>query len=204
MIDLQGIADIVSWWSFSDIFEEGGFNSIPFNAGYGLQTIYNIDKPAFRAFELLHETGDVSFGVDGTHPTAGVFGTQNDSHYHILIYNHQIPDAPIQTVNMTITFGPVKPMNYIATIRRIDELNANPIATWNSLGSPEYPTNAQIKQMQDSSEMIHYPMSYTSSNNYLTFEVSVPPHGVASITFHFYKCPIIDLFPSFSDHSNIK
>lgn len=48
----------VYYSSFTDIFEEGGFDSTPFHQGFGVQTIYNIPKPAYRAFQLLHATGD--------------------------------------------------------------------------------------------------------------------------------------------------
>jgi len=37
--------------------------------------------------------------------------------------------------------------------------------------------------MQDASEMMFYPIEYTTSSDIVTFVVEVPPHGVASITF---------------------
>jgi len=184
MIDLQGISDIVSWWSFSDIFEEGGFNSMPFNRGYGLQTIYNIDKPSFKAFELLHESGEIQFAVDGSHPTAGMIMTTNSTHYHILMYNHNIPNASIETVNMTISIAGLSDVsNPQATLRRIDEDNCNPISVWNDMGMPEYPSNKQIKMMQEQSEFVHYPISYQMDGDLMVFNLEIPPHGVASITF---------------------
>lgn len=183
MIDLQGIADIVSWWSFSDIFEEGGFNSLPFNAGYGLQTIYNIDKPAFKAFELLHESGNSQYLTTGSHPTAGLIATENGTHIHVLIYNHQIPGAPIDTVNMSIAVQGIPQGHYVATLRRIDETYSNPIAAWEQMESPEYPTPKQIEFLQAASEFIHLPISGVYAHGSLNFEVSIPPHGVASITF---------------------
>eukprot|EP01114_Cavostelium_apophysatum_P022179 TRINITY_DN793_c0_g1_i2.p1 TRINITY_DN793_c0_g1~~TRINITY_DN793_c0_g1_i2.p1 ORF type:complete len:229 (-),score=71.47 TRINITY_DN793_c0_g1_i2:48-734(-) len=183
MIDLQGIADIVSWWSFSDIFEEGGFSSVPFNRGYGLQAIYDIDKPAFKAFELLHETGDHQFPVSGSHPTAGVLATQNDTHYQLLIYNHQIPNANINTVNLTITLNGIEPTSYNPVLRRIDQDNSNPIETWFNLGSPEYPVEKEIKAMRNASEFTYYPVDYYFDGDSMVINVVVPPHGVAAITF---------------------
>lgn len=46
-----------SYWTFSDIFEETGFNTVPFHDGYGLLSWQGIPKPAYRAFQLLHSLG---------------------------------------------------------------------------------------------------------------------------------------------------
>eukprot|EP01051_Picozoa_sp_SAG22_P001473 SAG22_NODE_58_length_23645_cov_16.637943_13_plen_1140_part_00 len=52
--------EATSYWDVSDVFEEGGFafanNS--FNGNFGLVNIHGIPKPAYRAFQLLHELGD--------------------------------------------------------------------------------------------------------------------------------------------------
>ena len=49
--------DVVSWWTFSDIFEENWMIGRPFYGGYGLLTVDNVAKPAYRAFELLSRAG---------------------------------------------------------------------------------------------------------------------------------------------------
>merc|ERR1711971_1503236 len=53
----QSTLQWLSYWAVSDVFEENGFNSSEFNDYYGLSTIRGIPKPAFRAFEALHEFG---------------------------------------------------------------------------------------------------------------------------------------------------
>ncbi len=37
---------------------------MPFQENYGVQTIYQVPKPSFRAFELLYETGTDRVSVD--------------------------------------------------------------------------------------------------------------------------------------------
>ena len=46
-----------SYWTFSDIFEENYFPSVPFHGGFGLLNMHGIAKPAYRAFEMLHRLG---------------------------------------------------------------------------------------------------------------------------------------------------
>src|SRR5205823_11674533 len=48
----DGIIDIMSYWSFSDVFEEQGVVKRPFYGGYGLVAAGNIPKAAFNAFAL--------------------------------------------------------------------------------------------------------------------------------------------------------
>lgn len=56
--------ELASWWSFSDVFEEGWLTGRPFYGGFGLLTTHGVRKPAYRAFELL--------GGAGAHRLTGV------------------------------------------------------------------------------------------------------------------------------------
>ena len=49
--------DVASWWTFSDVFEEGWLTGAPFYGGFGLITSQGVKKPAYRAFELLAGAG---------------------------------------------------------------------------------------------------------------------------------------------------
>ena len=53
-----GKTDMMSYWTFSDVFEEQGVIKTPFYGGYGSTAMRGIPKPAFNAFALLHELGD--------------------------------------------------------------------------------------------------------------------------------------------------
>jgi hypothetical protein len=54
----------LSWWTFSDIFEETGFQSQTWINTYGLQTKYGVPKPAYRAFEMLAALPSTGVFVD--------------------------------------------------------------------------------------------------------------------------------------------
>jgi hypothetical protein len=45
---------VLSWWTFTDVFEEGGLPTTEFQDIYGLMTYHGIPKPGWRAFQLLH------------------------------------------------------------------------------------------------------------------------------------------------------
>jgi len=78
---------------FSDIFEEAGFptGNISFHGGFGLMAIYQIPKPTYRAFQLLHETGTERVKVTKPQPVC----TQNQG---IDYYGGDISQAPAADV----------------------------------------------------------------------------------------------------------
>ncbi len=49
--------DSLSYWTFTDIFEEAGPRFTPFHGGFGLINLEGIRKPAYFAFRFLHQLG---------------------------------------------------------------------------------------------------------------------------------------------------
>jgi len=47
----------MSYWTFTDIFEEAGPRFTPFHGGFGLLNTQGIKKPAYHAFSLLNKLG---------------------------------------------------------------------------------------------------------------------------------------------------
>src|SRR5207237_5104831 len=54
----DGLVDIMSYWTFSDVFEEQGVVKQPFYGGFGLIAAGGLPKPSFNAFKILHLLGD--------------------------------------------------------------------------------------------------------------------------------------------------
>jgi len=153
--------------------------------GWGLLSLYSVPKPSYRAFQLLHETGRERYKPQGeTYPTVGSLATTNQSHIHLLVWNHDIPTNPLTTQTVCVSLSPVMTgYNKPATIRRIDENNTNPMTAWQQMGSPVYPTPSQIMQLLEASRMREAPFQYTMKGNMLVATVDVPPQGVVSIVF---------------------
>ena len=60
----DGLVDMMSYWTFSDVFEEQGVVKQPFYGGFGLLAERSIPKPSLDAFALLHKLGDERIAVD--------------------------------------------------------------------------------------------------------------------------------------------
>ncbi len=52
-------AQSMSYWVFTDIFEESAPRFEPFHGGFGLLTIQGINKPAFYAYQFLNRLGNI-------------------------------------------------------------------------------------------------------------------------------------------------
>ena len=88
IMEAKGLVDGYSFWTFSDIFEEKYFPSIPFHGGFGLLTLHGIPKPAYRAFELLRQLGSDHYLVDGLHETVDCFVVRDDLTVTVLLTNY--------------------------------------------------------------------------------------------------------------------
>lgn len=53
----QNVAASVSYWTFSDIFEEAGVPAMPFHEGFGLLNLQGIKKPACFDYEYMQQLG---------------------------------------------------------------------------------------------------------------------------------------------------
>jgi xylan 1,4-beta-xylosidase len=188
--DTQGLVDLLSWWTFTDIFEEQGQTSNSFftSDGWGLLNIYKVPKPAYRAFELLHNLGTEEIPVTtATNSSVGVYAvlSTNGSSVDVVIYNFDLPLSPLQneTVNIQVTgFSGALPKQ--ALLFRIDDQNANAPAVWASQGYPEYPTQEQIQaQLQASMLTPEVIPVMPASEDSVTISLVIPPWGSAVVTF---------------------
>ena len=59
MTNLEGAAavDSLSYWVFTDIFEEGGAGDTVWHGGFGMMNFQGLPKPAFHAYRFLHRLG---------------------------------------------------------------------------------------------------------------------------------------------------
>jgi xylan 1,4-beta-xylosidase len=174
-----------AFWTFTDLFEEAGQFSAPFHGGYGLQTIHGIPKPTYRAFELLHKLGDERIKVEGgKDSTVEILAVKGDSSLTLLAYNHNIPGANISAEAVSLSLKNPQPFPR-ALIGRIDAQNANPKQEWLDLGSPEYPSQKELRQIRRASEMRFEYFNLEFKSDISTLNFIIPPHGIVAIYLNY-------------------
>jgi xylan 1,4-beta-xylosidase len=180
VLEANGLVEGYSYWTFSDIFEENYFPSVPFHGGFGLLNIHGIAKPSYRAYELLHGLGTELLTVIGNHPTVDAWVVRSDTSTTIILTNFALPRHPIDTEAVSLTLTGVKSASK-ATIRRIDLENANAKRRWEQLGKPEYLSAAIVDELHTASSMIEISHPFKFQDGSVQIDVTMPPQSVVSI-----------------------
>lgn len=85
----EGFIDSMSYWTFTDIFEEGGTVPNPFHGGFGLINFQGLRKPSFYAYQFLNRLGDeelISSDADS-------WATRSQTGVQILLWNFSPPQT---------------------------------------------------------------------------------------------------------------
>lgn len=182
ILEASGLVQGYSYWTFSDIFEENYFPSIPFHGGFGLLNIHGIAKPAYRAFQLLHELGTQMMPVKGSHATVDAWFVRGDQRSTLVLTNFALPRHPIETEQVSFELKSAKPES-MASIQRIDLEHANAKPHWEQRGKPEYLNAATIEELKHLSQFQSEPVPVNGDSGKLNIKVSMPPQSVAAIHF---------------------
>ena len=173
----DGSVAMMSWWTFDDVFEEGGVTRQPFDGGFGLIAAERIKKPSFYDFALLHTLGDERLA----NPADNVLVTRRkDGTLVVAVWNLVDMDKTAQgtPLAMRLVFKGVAPGASIS-IQRVDETHGNPMTTYRAMGSPQYPTQAQIEALNRASALPE-PEKRTLLDGEL--KLTLPVNGLAVIT----------------------
>jgi xylan 1,4-beta-xylosidase len=184
VMEMSGLVEGYSFWTFSDIFEENYFPSAPFHGGFGLLNLHGIPKPAYRAFELMRRLGSELLLVDGLHETVDVWVVRKEQSLTVLLTNHAAPRHPIKTEKVEIKLSNA-PSECHAYMERIDETHANARAVWRKMGEPEYLSATEVEHLQEASRLWKEPHPCEFVGDGLYLGVALPPHAVAAITVEF-------------------
>lgn len=169
----DGMQTIMSYWTFSDVFQEQGVVKTPFYGGYGLLAERGIPKPAFHAFELLHRLGAERLPVDAPWILATRRG---DGALVIAAWNYAAPEEPGRTLTARISLAGRHGKH--ARIQVVDGAHGSPLPAWEAMGLPAFPGREQIRQLQDAAKLSP-PETRTIQGN--AIELRLAPHALALI-----------------------
>ena len=180
IMETNGLVEGYSFWTFTDIFEENYFPSVPFHGGFGLLNLHGIAKPAYRAFELLHKLGKEQLLVDGIHETVDAWAVRVKDSVTVLLTNHALPRHTIETQQVSVHIAETDEPRAVY-VERIDEAHANARRVWHDMGEPGYLSRLEVEQLQAASQMVREPHAWKYENRSVHLEIELPPHAVAAI-----------------------
>jgi len=177
----DGLAAGMSYWTFSDVFEEGGVIRSPFYGGFGLIAEDEIPKPAFNAFVLLHKLGHTRLERDAH--SALITRTRSGA-LAIALWNYSPPDGTgprytpppatrsLRTFDLTIRN--IDPSAH-AELWRVDDRHGNAVSAFDAMGRPPWPTPAQIRTLRAAARL---PPPQEMRLNQGRVQIEVPQHGL--------------------------
>lgn len=84
---VEGHADSMSYWTFTDIFEENGPVPTPFHGGFGLINFQGLRKPSFYAYQFMNRLGAEELASDD----AASWVTRGGGGVQVLFWNYTPP-----------------------------------------------------------------------------------------------------------------
>jgi xylan 1,4-beta-xylosidase len=167
----DGLTEMMSYWTFSDVFEEQGVVKQPFYGGFGLIAAGGIPKPSYYAFKFLHELGDERVSVDSNDV---LVTRRKDGSLVVAVWNLIPPDQTGSAKTVRLRFEHLV-RNRRAFISRVDREHGDPHPAYEKMGSPRYPTQEQIKALRQATQLAA-PEIRKLTNGELTLELA--PNGL--------------------------
>jgi xylan 1,4-beta-xylosidase len=168
----DGLTEMMSYWTFSDVFEEQGVVKTPFYGGYGLIAAGNIPKPAYDAFLLLHKLGDRRIALDSD---SALLTRRADGSLVLAVWNYAPPAEDGSSKTVTVRFKNTNARQ--AVIWRVDSAHGDLHPLYKKMGEPRYPTPSQVQDLRKATELS------AERNEIKDGELTVvlPAHGLAVI-----------------------
>ncbi len=172
IVQCDGQVKMMSYWTFDDVFEEGGVAEDPFHNGFGLIAVGGIKKPAFYDYALLHLLGSERLANTGN---SVLVTRRSDGTLVIAVWNQVEPDQKGTPQHFRLEFRNVNAAEPVL-VHRVDENHSNSLAAYRAMGSPRYPTQAQIEQLNRESALAAPEVAPMKNG---AIDLGVPVNGLA-------------------------
>jgi len=192
-----GLAEAMSYWTFSNVFEEGGVPGGIFNDVFGMLDQWGIARPSLHTFALMHKLGESQLQTD----EGPILATRRaDGSVAILLWN-LIPSSAGGVANgnpFGATAGASEsrgaPRQFrlkLAGLRAPGEVvvsqvnghSGSAIPKWRGMGSPKYPSASQIAELRSAAELPAPETRVMEHKEGPEFSMELPANGIALLEF---------------------
>ena len=149
----------MSYWVFTDIFEEPGPRFTPFHGGFGLLNYQAINKPAFYSYEFLNKLGDTE--LINTDSSSWACKDENGN-IQVLLWNftytlpdsindqdYYIRDLPAKSKGkVKINISEIPAGKYNLEVYKVGYRVNDPYTTYYDMGKPNQLTKEQVKEIK--------------------------------------------------------
>ncbi|MBO9671897.1 MAG: glycoside hydrolase [Sphingobacteriaceae bacterium] len=152
-------ANSMSYWVFTDIFEEPGPRYTPFHGGFGMLNTQGINKPVFYSYQFLNRLGNIELVnkdqaswlcKDSSGNIQGLVWdytyTLPDSTNNQQYYNRDLPSKP--KGKLKINIANVPDGNYALEVYKVGYRDNDAYSTYLSIGKPSQLSKQQVEQIK--------------------------------------------------------
>jgi xylan 1,4-beta-xylosidase len=182
-LDSIGLVDSLSYWTFTDVFEEQGAGDTMFHGGFGMINYQGIPKPVFHAYRFLNVLGD-----ELLRQTDGAIVTRDTKSGHLvaLAYNYptEVPYAlpgtgSLAEADAITATGSARPLlialsglppNAPVLIETLDKKHGNATEAWQEMGQPSAPTREQTETLRKAASATSREIVHADATGHLTIE----------------------------------
>jgi len=163
MHNVDRAADSMSYWTFTDIFEEPGPRTTPFHGGFGMFNYQDLPKPSYFAYKFLHQLGETQLACadpaafvchDKSGGVQALFWDFTITHPGSKINNQEFykadqPAKATQAAQIKLTGLTKGSYRLVAT--KVGYRSNDVQSAWRDLGSPGQLTRAQVETLRQAS-----------------------------------------------------
>lgn len=195
LLQCHSLADSISYWTFTDVFEEGGGGIGPFHGGFGFVNEQGIHKPTFHAMAALNRLGDrIALQTDhgiitrtAEDAVAAVFfnypdsmGTRSVGGATRYAQTHRLAgEGPTRRIAHTVT-GLVPGDLY--TVEILDQEHGNVAEAWHRLGEPLNLSRQQVADLTAIADGLDRHSLTVGADGVLGIDITLAPWAVMSIS----------------------
>jgi xylan 1,4-beta-xylosidase len=187
-LDCIGLVNSLSYWTFTDIFEEKGGASSIFHGGFGMINFQGLVKPSYHAYRMLNQLGDEELFKNDY---LFVSKKSNDGKIVALAYNY--PDEYLGAVpagRNKLEEGSSKKLDFTLTglkagctfkIQILDKDHGNIHNYWEEMGKPASPSREEIKVMKTVANNLKTEIVVADKTGSVNFQQSIAPWSLVLI-----------------------
>lgn len=180
----EGLAQGMSYWTYTDLFEEPGPPSAPFQGGFGLLNPQGIRKPAYFAYKYLHALQGESLATEDPQAMLSIkdgniaaviwdFETPHQDLSNHPFFTKVIPSHPATPVDLEVKH--LSPQTtYKVVVHRVGFHSNDAYSAYLEMGAPNDLTAAQLARLNQLTRDLPEIQQTLNTGKNGTFQMSVP------------------------------
>lgn len=193
-LDSIGLVNSLSYWTFTDVFEEHGAGDTIFHGGFGLVNYQGIVKPTFHAYQFLNSLGDKVLVQ-----TNGAIVTRHSDTGKLTALAYLYPPEVKMSLPVSYSLAEAEammtngtpeslkivltglPNGSIISVQTLDRSNGNAVEAWEQMGKPEQPTRVQTAQLREAAMSTKTETLYADKHGCFVMERMIEPWSLILI-----------------------